>query len=95
MAESYYVYILREAVGGYYVGYTSDVAARVLAHQTGRGGLHPKKLISPKLVYSEPQPTLEAAVKRERQIKGWSRAKKHALIEGRLDDLKKLSRRQS
>ncbi|HEY4248447.1 MAG TPA: GIY-YIG nuclease family protein [Lacunisphaera sp.] len=95
MAESYHVYILQDATGAYYVGYTSDVAARVLAHQTGRGGPHTKKLISLKLVYSEPQSTLEAAVKREMQIKGWSRAKKHALIEGRLDDLKKLSLRQS
>jgi predicted GIY-YIG superfamily endonuclease len=34
MAESYYVYILQDAAGGYYVGYTGDIAARVLAHQT-------------------------------------------------------------
>ena len=91
MAESFSVYILQDATGAYYVGNTSNLETRVCAHHAGQGGFHTKKLISPKLVYSEHQPTLDAAVRRERQIKGWSRAKKHALIEGRLNDLKKLS----
>ena len=91
VAVSYHIYILQDDAGAYYVGCTSDLAERVRAHEAGQGGFHTKKLISPKLVYSEPQPTLEAAMKRERQIKGWSRAKKQSLIEGRLDDLRKLS----
>ena len=91
VAASYDIYVLQDAAGAYYVGYTSDLAVRVRAHETGRGGFHTKKLISPKLVYSESQTNLESALKRERQLKGWSRAKKHALIESRLEDLKKLS----
>lgn len=92
MNEVFTVYILQDATGAYYVGYTQALAARVKAHQFGQGGPHTKKLISPKLVYSEPQPTLVAAVNRERQIKGWSRSKKRALIEGKLTELKHLSR---
>ena len=86
------VYILQDATGSYYVGHTRDLAARISAHQSGQGGLHTKKLISPKLVYSESQSTLASAMKRERQIKGWSREKKRSLIEGRLGELKLLSR---
>lgn len=92
MNDSYTVYILQDATGAYYVGYTQDLAARVKAHQSGQGGPHTKKLVSPRLVYSEPQPTLVAAVNRERQLKGWSRAKKLALILGTLAELKQLSR---
>ncbi len=92
MKESYTVYILQDATGAYYVGYTQDLAARVKAHQSGQGGPHTKKLISPTLVYSELQPTLEAAIDRERQLKGWGRAKKRALIEGQMGELKRLSR---
>lgn len=92
MNDSYTVYILQDVTGSYYVGYTQDMAARMKAHQSGQGGPHTRKLISPKLVYSELQPTLVAAVNRERQLKGWSRSKKHALIEGMLTELKRLSR---
>jgi putative endonuclease len=92
MNDSHTVYILQDATGAYYVGYTQDLAARVKAHQSGQGGPHTKKLVSPKLVYSEAQPTLVAAVNREKQLKGWSRAKKCALIEGKLTELKHLSR---
>jgi putative endonuclease len=92
MNESFTVYILQDATGAYYVGYTQDLAARVKAHQSGQGGPHTKKLISPTLVYSEPQATLEAAIDRERQLKGWGRAKKRALIEGQMGELKRLSR---
>jgi predicted GIY-YIG superfamily endonuclease len=76
MSDSCTVYILQDATGACYVGYTQDLAARVRAHQSGQGGPHTKKLVSPNLVYSEPQPTLAAAMTRERQLKGWSRAKK-------------------
>ena len=92
MNDSYTVYILQDATGAYYVGYTQDLAERVKAHQSGQGGPHTKKLVSPRLIYSEPQPTLVDVVNRERQIKGWSRAKKRALIEGKLTELKHLSR---
>ena len=92
MNEVFTVYILQDATGAYYVGYTQDLAERVKAHQSGQGGSHTKKLISPRLVYSESQPSLATAVNRERQLKGWSRAKKRALIEGKLTELKNLSR---
>jgi predicted GIY-YIG superfamily endonuclease len=91
MNDSYKVYILQDAADSYYIGYTQDLSARVKAHQSGLGGLHTRKLISPRLVYSEPQPTLVAAINRERQLKGWNREKKRALIEGRLVALKTLS----
>jgi hypothetical protein len=42
------------------------------------------------LVYTEPHPTRASALTRERQLKGWTRAKKEALIKGNLDLLKRL-----
>ncbi len=45
-----------------------------------------------KLVYWEPYQNLDDAIKRERQIKRWSRSKKEALIKGEFETLKKLSK---
>jgi predicted GIY-YIG superfamily endonuclease len=47
MNDSYIVYILQDATGAYYVGYTEDLAARIKAHQAGQGGIHTQKLLSP------------------------------------------------
>jgi predicted GIY-YIG superfamily endonuclease len=47
------------------------------------------------VVYSEQLPTLAAALRREKQIKHWTAKKKQALIQGRLSELKKLSKSRS
>ena len=86
------IYILLCANNEYYVGCTSDLERKLQEHQTGRGADFTKGHLPFKLVYTEEYPTLEEAYKRERQLHGWSRAKKDALILGDTEALKRLSK---
>ncbi len=91
----HHVYILRCSDGSFCVGSTEDLECREKAHNDGRGAKYTFLRRPVKLAYSEPHETLEDAVQRERQIKGWTRAKKEALIAGDLDRLKARSKRRS
>ena len=75
-----WVYILECADGSYYTGSTIDLLARFLKHQKGLGANHTKKRLPVKLVYFEHYNRIEDAFKREKQIQGWRRKKKEALI---------------
>jgi putative endonuclease len=91
-----FVYIVRCADGAYYVGNTrKPVAERVLEHNEGKFGGYTSYRRPVELVYSEYHDKPVAAFDRERQIKGWNRGKKEALIAGDLDRLAALSRRPS
>ena len=80
---SYYVYILA-SVTNYtvYIGVTSDLVRRVYEH---RNHLDPDSFTSQydvhKLVYFEQTSDVKAALEREKQLKGWRRSKKNALID--------------
>lgn len=91
----FYAYILRCADGSLYVGTTQDLHGRVTVHNEGRGAAYTFKRGPVRLVYSEPFLSEEAAIRRERQLKNWSRAKKEALIVGDLHSLRRLSKRRS
>jgi putative endonuclease len=91
----YYVYILRCADDGFYVGSAQDVDARLQAHNEGRGAAYTFKHRPVRLVYSESFDSEHDALIRERQLKRWSRGKKEALINGDLGRLKHLSKRRS
>lgn len=86
------VYILQTADGTYYAGQTRNLQERLRKHRLGLGSKHTHDHLAPRLVYAESHSDLTAAVQRERQIKGWSRAKKAALIQGNRDVLRQLSR---
>jgi putative endonuclease len=91
-----WLYILRCADGSYYVGTTrTDLEARVAQHQTGCFGGYTSTRRPVTLVFSDHFDQIEYAIAAERQIKGWSRAKKEALIAGRFDRLRALARRRS
>ena len=77
---SFYVYILRCPDGSYYTGHTDNLEARVIAHQRGEipGYTQPRRPIE--LAFVEEASSRQLAFERERQIKGWSRAKKQALM---------------
>jgi putative endonuclease len=75
-----WLYILRCADDSYYVGSTTNVEARVLTHQAGDGGDYTSKRLPVTVVYAEEFATLHDAFLAERQVKGWTRAKKEALI---------------
>jgi predicted GIY-YIG superfamily endonuclease len=91
---AFYVYILRCSDGRFYVASASDVGERIAAHNAGRAAVYTALRRPVKLVYSEVQTSRRVAVDRERQIKGWSRAKKEALIAGDIGTVKELARRK-
>jgi len=90
---SFYVYILRCMDDSFYVGHTDDLEARLAAHTTGTYGGYTKSRRPLKLVFSEMFQTRDEALRAERQIKGWSRAKKAALIRGDWVSLRHLAYR--
>ena len=86
-----YVYILECSDGSYYTGSTKHLDTRMAQHRTGEGANHTKKRLPIKLVYYEEHQRIDAAFYREKQIQGWSRKKKEALINGNFDDLPELA----
>lgn len=88
------VYILLCSNGKYYVGSTTDLVRRLEEHAKGRGCGFTKAHLPFQLVYSAEYATYEEAYARERQIHGWSRTKKEALIRGDFDELRSLSRKK-
>ncbi len=93
MDRSHYLYIIRCSDGSYYVGTTSDLDQRFLAHNQGKTSTYTAARRPALLVYSEKHKSVEAARARERRIKGWTRSKKEALILGDKQRLKRLSKR--
>ena len=81
-------YILECANGQYYVGSTENLERRLKEHESGTGCGFTKARLPIKLVYTEEYDTIEEAYKRERQLHGWSRKKKEALIRGDFEQLK-------
>ncbi len=87
-----FVYILLCADGSFYTGSTNDLERRLEEHQNGKGANHTRKRLPVELVYTEEYDRIDEAYYRERQIHGWSRDKKIALIEGRYEDLPGLAK---
>lgn len=87
-----YLYILLCVDGSFYTGSTNDLERRMKEHQAGEGANHTRKRLPVELVYWEEYPRIDLAYNREQQIKGWSREKKIALIEGRNGDLPELAK---
>ncbi|HEX3954691.1 MAG TPA: GIY-YIG nuclease family protein [Stellaceae bacterium] len=77
------LYIFRCADGSYYVGTTRDnLEKRVAEHQSGTFGGYTARRLPVLLVFHQSFERIEDAVTAERQIKGWRREKKEALIRG-------------
>jgi len=88
----YVVYILRTSSNTLYIGQTNNLEKRLTEHQNKntKSAKYIKYFGSFELVYSEEYLTRTEAMKREWQIKQWSRSKKEALIQGNTALLKKL-----
>ncbi|MFN4014157.1 MAG: GIY-YIG nuclease family protein [Reyranella sp.] len=79
---TYYVYILTNVKRNVmYVGVTNDLGRRVAEHRAGAGGAFTRQYRVNALVYAEEYQQIEDAIVREKQIKGWRRSKKDALVE--------------
>ncbi len=79
--RQYYTYIMASRARTLYVGMTNDLARRVDEHKNGRVAGFTAMYRVTKLVYAEATSDARTAIRREKQVKGWTRAKKIALIE--------------
>ncbi|MEW1961344.1 GIY-YIG nuclease family protein [Microbacterium sp. NPDC077644] len=91
-----WMYIVKCADGTYYAGSTafSDVVARVREHNhlDEKAAKYTRKQRPVRLVYAEEFERVDEAYHREKQVQGWSRRKKEALMAERGEDLPALSR---
>ena len=93
---SAFVYILRCRDGHYYVGSTrGNLEKRVDEHNAGTYGGFTKSRRPVALAFSQHFDRIEDAIAAERQLKGWRREKKEALINGRFDQLPVLARNRT
>ena len=79
---AFYTYLLRCGDGSYYAGHTDDIDRRMAEHSTGAFGGYTARRLPVSLVWSDSFMTRDEAFANERKLKGWSRAKKEALIAG-------------
>ena len=86
------MYILLCNDGSYYTGSTVDLERRIAQHEAGEGANHTRKHGPVKLVYYEWYPRIDHAFYREKQVQGWNRQKKEALISGEFNKLPELAK---
>jgi putative endonuclease len=86
-----YMYMLECVDDSYYTGSTTNLELRLAQHQSGCGANHTAKRLPVKLVYCEFFEHVANAFYREKQVQGWSRKKKQALILGDTNLLHKLA----
>ncbi|HEY3250435.1 MAG TPA: GIY-YIG nuclease family protein [Ignavibacteria bacterium] len=86
-----WVYILKCSDNSYYVGSTTNLVNRMNEHINGVYKGYTSKRLPIELVYSQSFNDMRDAIKKEQQIKGWTRKKKEALINGNIKLLNKLA----
>ncbi|NOT04568.1 MAG: GIY-YIG nuclease family protein [Anaerolineales bacterium] len=77
-----WMYILECCDNSYYVGSTKNLGRRLSEHQEGLGARYTTRRLPVKLVYCEEYERVADAFYREKQVQGWRRAKREALING-------------
>jgi putative endonuclease len=82
MSLPYFFYVLASPSRRLYVGMTNDLARRLAEHRTGDRTTFTGQYNITRLVHAETYATALQAIAREKQVKGWSRARKLALVEG-------------
>lgn len=90
--KDYFVYIVKCSDESCYTGITSNLEQRINEHNYGIFKGYTSKRLPVTLVFSNRFSDVREAIRAEKQIKGWSRAKKEALIEGDFEKLVKLSK---
>ncbi|MCW2368322.1 GIY-YIG nuclease family protein [Sphingobium sp. B11D3D] len=91
---SFWVYMLHCYGGAFYVGHTDDIERRINQHQSGEIAGFTQHRRPLKLVWSEQFSTRIEALEMERRLKGWSRAKKMALIRSDWETIARLAQDQ-
>ena len=90
---SFRAYLLRCADGSYYAGHTDDLDSRIKTHEAGDMPGYTQNRRPVTLVWSQEFGSRDEALAAEQQIKGWSRKKKEALIDGDWETISRLSRK--
>ncbi len=88
---SFWVYILLCADNSYYTGHTDNLEERIAEHQVGEIASYTSSRRPVKLIFTQEFSTREEALTRERQIKGWRRSKREAMIKGDWDEVSRLA----
>jgi predicted GIY-YIG superfamily endonuclease len=92
---SFWAYILRCADNSYYTGHTDNLEQRIAKHKAGEIEGYTSTRLPVEVVFSEEFPTREEALACERQIKGWSRKKKEALMRGDWAEVSRIGAQRS
>lgn len=84
----YFTYIVKCKDNSYYVGVTNNIERRIWNHNNGAvsGYTHSRRPV--KLIYFQEFKDINYAISFEKQLKGWSRVKKEALISGDIESLR-------
>jgi putative endonuclease len=90
-----FMYILECSDRSLYVGSTLDLEMRLAQHADGEGAQYTSHRLPVRLLYFEAYDSIVDAYLREKQVQGWSRAKRLALVKGRLEKLPELSKRKN
>jgi predicted GIY-YIG superfamily endonuclease len=88
----FWVYILECADGSFFTGHTEDLEIRLAQHASRKTLGYTASRLPVSLIFSQEYPTREEAIASERQIKGWSRKKKEAMIRGDWDEVARLAK---
>ena len=89
---SFWAYMLHCRGGAFYVGHTDNLERRIVQHETGAIEGFTAKRLPVKLVWSQEFTTRFEAKEAERQLKGWKRAKKMALVRGDWNGVSQLAK---
>jgi len=94
--KPFWIYILRCRDGSYYTGHTDDLERRLAQHESGEiPDCYTFSRRPAQFVFSQSFTTREEALAAERQIKGWSRKKKEAMMRGDWEEVSRLARASS
>ena len=88
------MYILKCSDETFYVGSTRDLHGRFEMHQAGKGSAYTRRRRPVTLVYAQQFESVAEAFALEKQVQGWSHAKRQALIDGDFERIKQLSKKK-
>ena len=88
-----FMYILKCADGSLYTGSTNDLERRLWEHQNRKGANYTKSRLPVELVYFEEYSRIDEAFYREKQLQGWNRKKKLALMNGDYTKIPKIAKK--
>ena len=91
----FWVYIVKCSDGSYYTGHTDNLEIRIAQHQCGEHVSYTASRLPVELAWSQEFNTREEALAAERQIKGWSRKKKEAMMRGNWAEVSRLAQSKS